>query len=440
MSHQRFLRASVLWSVAGMLAIAVLVGSGRAVASGGAFEMGRDADSASSGFVRKEGTTVFPIGIYEFPKEAGELKAMADAGINLIRCHNVSQLDQAAGAGLLGWVPISMQTGVTEALRAKIETLVDHPALAVWEGPDEIVHLFTAWSGLYRKKGVYKTPDAWKRQTPEAIAYSEEQAKQIIPKIREAIRLIRELDRAKRPIWINEAAESDLKFVRQYVDVVDVIGCDIYPVRDKKRNVPVVGDATERWKKVGRHQKPVWMVLQAFSWHELGAYYGHTVAAYPSFAESRFMAYDVIVHGARGILYWGSHYLKSDAFRRSLYALTRELSALQPFLVAPAYAGARVSVVELDRETAERGVVMSVRRVGDEWLVILVNEDDRPHLGVEVVGLDALDGRALELLYGDENARVEAGEFVTRLRPLEVKVFSTSRRWEAKDVSGRDYP
>jgi hypothetical protein len=116
--------------------------------------------------------------------------------------------------------------------------------------------------------------------------------------------LIRTLDKSKRQIRINEAAKSDLKFVRQYIDHIDITGCDIYPVREGSRDVAVLGDATERWKKVGRNTKPVWMVLQAFSWSELGDYYGHKTIAYPSLAESRFMAYDAIVHGARGILYW----------------------------------------------------------------------------------------------------------------------------------------
>jgi hypothetical protein len=314
-----------------------------------------------------------------------------------------------------------------------------HPALAIWEGPDEVVHNFTAWSGLYRTKKIYKSPDAWAKQSPEAVAYSEEQARQIIPKLHEAIELIRTLDQNKHQIWINEAAKSDLKFVRQYIDHIDITGCDIYPVKEDSRDVAVIGEATERWKKVGRNKKPVWMVLQAFSWSELGDYYGHKTVVYPSFNESRFMAYDAIVHGARGILYWGSQYLKSAEFRQSLYALTSELAALQPFLVAPEYSHAHLTLVELKRDLSTRGVRMSVRRAGQDWIVILVNEDDSPYLGVEVTGLDELNGHTLELLYGDENVTVERGEFITRIKPLEVKVFATTRKWETEQRKGRNF-
>ncbi len=395
--------------------------------------------ATAQGFLSKAGGYLFAIGCYELPKDDAELARMAQAGINLVQCQSSADLDRVASVGMLGWVPVPMQSGNSGPLREEIESLIEHPALAIWEGPDEIVHNFTAWSGLYRTKGIYKSPDEWRQQTPRAIAYSEEQAQQIIPNLRAAARLIRALDPNKRQIWINEAAQSDLKFVRQYLDEIDITGCDIYPIREASRDVAVVGDATERWRKVGRNEKPVWMVLQAFSWSELGEYYGHKTVAYPSFAESRFMAYDAIVHGAKGILYWGSQYLKSSEFRQSLYALTAELAALQPFLTASEYQQGQLALVEMDRQLSERGVRMSVRRADDEWIIILVNEDNRAYMGVEVTGLDKLNGRDLLLLYGTERVSVIRGELITRIKPLEVKVFATSRKWETGPNRGRDF-
>jgi len=395
--------------------------------------------AAHAGFIIKDGKSMFPIGCYELPKDDAELEKMARAGMNLVRCRNRSDLDRVASVGMFGWMVIPMQQGASDAVRKRIESVVTHPALAIWEGPDEVVHNFTAFSGLYRTKKIYKSPDAWRKQALEAVAYSEEQGRQIIPKLHEAIALIRTLDPDKRQIWINEAAQSDLKFVRQYIDHIDITGCDIYPVKADSQNVAIIGDATDRWKKVGRNSKPIWMVLQAFSWNELGDYYGHKTVAYPTFTESRFMAYDAIVHGAHGILYWGSHYLKSGEFRQSLYALTSELAALQPFLVANEYLRTRVAVVELELDSSTRGVRLSVRRVGQEWIVILVNEDDQSYLGVEVTGLDELDSRTLELLYGSEKVTVNRGELITHIKPLEVKVFSTTRKYETELQEGRHY-
>jgi hypothetical protein len=94
----------------------------------------------------------------------------------------------------------------------------------------------------------------------------------------------------------------------------------------------------------------------------------------------------------------------------------------------------------MHRDVSQRGVRLSVRRVGQEWIVILVNEDDRPYLGVEIRRLEQPNGRTLELLYGSEKATVQQGELVTRIKPLEVKVFSTSRKWESEQRKAREFP
>jgi len=384
-----------------------------------------------------DGRRLFPIGFYELPADAAALKAMAESGVNLVRCHSRPELDRAAAAGLLAWMPLNVQQGATDDLRKTIESVQDHPALAVWEGPDEIVWNFTAASQL-QKAGIHKSGGEWWRQTPEAVAYAEQQANELLPKMRDGIALVRSLDARNRQFWINEALGSDLGYVRRYMDWIDVTGCDLYPVRADNRPIARLGEATDRWIAAGRG-KPVWMVLQGFSWSELGERYGAKEIAYPTFDESRFMACDVIAHGARGVLYWGSNYLKSQSFRESLYALASELAALQPFLVAPDIEGVRVRLVKMPEEKPTRGVRAFARRAGDEWLVALVNEDAQWHLGVEVAGLVALNGRTLDLLYGAETATIEHGELITRMPPLGVKVFATGRQWETKRLAGREF-
>jgi hypothetical protein len=397
------------------------------------------ADVGASGFLNsKDGNALFPIGFYELPKDDAGLAAMAEAGVNLVRCGGAADLDRVYAAGLQGWMPLPLQAGATDALRDQVKAVVNHPALAVWEGPDEVVWNFTAYSGLHKSMGVYANKDEWWQQTPRAIAYSESKAAEIIPNMRAAVELIRSLDTKSRPVWINEALKSDVKLVRQYLPFVDIVGCDIYPVSGTERKVERMAGATDRWVQVAKG-KPVWMVVQAFSWDELGEEYVERGNAYPSFAESRFIAYDVIAHGAKGILYWGSAYLKSVEFRQSLYALTSELAQLHSFLTAPEGTDARLRLVELPDEKTGSGVAMTMRRAGEDWLVALVNEDPTPHMGVEVSGLTALEGRELVLLYGDEMARVTDGEIVVRLQPKEVKVFCTSRTFESPRREYRDY-
>jgi len=411
------------WLIIGALGAILLVAAGAA---------------EHDGFLIKDGQKLFPLGFYELPDSDEGLKIMADAGVNLVRCRNRGDLDRLHAFGMQGVMPLPFQQGPTDDLRAKVAELIDHPALAVWEGPDEVVWNFTAFSGLYRTKNIYKTRDAWWTQAPEAKAYAAEQAATIIPNMHETVAMIRELDSAKRPVWINEAKNSDVYYVRQYLDFTDITGCDYYPVHENRRPIADIAGATERWNRVGRGM-PVYMVLQAFSWHELGDYYGAKTEAYPTFAETRFMAYDVIAHRADGILYWGSHYLKSDACRQSIYALVSELAALQPFLTAPDVPGRRLDMVEDSDPDKTPRVAYFARNRGDDWLIALVNEDDERHMGVVIEGLEALNGKTLYRLYTNDETVVSHGELIARMQPKDVQVFATSRDWETPRREGREF-
>lgn len=386
-----------------------------------------------NGLLNVDGKPVFPIGIYEMPKTDEELKRMAEAGINLVHCGNRKELDRAQAAGMKGWVPLSVQQGATEALRNRIESVVDHPALAIWEGPDEIVWTFTAYSFLAKVAGF--TRDDWNAQTPKAVAYSEKKGAEIIPNMREGIALVKKIDKQNRPFWMNEAADSDVKFARGYVDSTDIIGCDYYAVRSEGTDLQSVGRLVDRWDAIGRG-RPVWMVLQAFSWHVANK---TRTRLYPSFYQSRFMAYDSIAHGARGILYWGSSEIDDPKFRTSIYALTSELSAIGPFLIGEDIETVRANVIDDLFDPPGIGVRSRLFRLGSDYLLILANEDEHRHLGVDVTGLDALAGRTLTQLYGSETAQVEHGGIVTRLQGYQVKLFSTNPRYKSTITDGRDY-
>lgn len=56
-----------------------------------------------------------------------------------------------------------------------INSVVEHPALALWEGSDEVVWNFQAWSGLFLKYNVHEKRHAWWEQTPGSVKYAKEQ-------------------------------------------------------------------------------------------------------------------------------------------------------------------------------------------------------------------------------------------------------------------------
>ena len=396
-----------------------------------AFGGGNSRHGLVGGFPVKDGRPVFPIGFYQMPKTNAALKTMAKAGINLVQCGNAEDLKRARAAGMMGWVVLPLASTDEAKIRETVEALKDNPALVAWEGPDEFV-----WN--------LKPADQLSFNTPEAIEHAEVKARTLMPRLLKNIRLVRSLD-SRHPIWINEAAESDMKLVREYMGRIDITGCDIYPIHGYGRHPSVVGDYTDRFLSLGEN-RPVWMVLQGFGWQGLHDPHFQESLAYPSFPETRLMAYSAIAHGAKGILYWGTYFLPANAegaaLRTSIYALTSELGKLQPFLTAPEDASARVKLTESTGRSVpgERGVRLLARRVGSDWVIVLVNEDNHPHLGVEVEGLEALNGRKLVELYGNETDTISHGEFVTRLMPREVRVFATSRKWASSWTSGRDFP
>ena len=123
-----------------------------------------------------------------------------------------------------------------------------------------------------------------------------------------------------------------------------------------------------------------------------------------------------------------------------LYAMTSELAKLQPFLIQPAATGVQARVIDDLFDPPGIGVRSLLLSFGDQHLLILVNEDDHRHLGVDVMGLDRCNGRTLELLYGAETAVIRDGSLVTRMQPHEVKLFATQAdRFESSRLVGRNY-
>ncbi len=424
--------------------------------------LGSPAIAATDGFLTLKGQKVFPVGMYEQPTNDAKAKELVESGVNLVACQSRDQLDRALKFGLQCWFTLPLDGPADDKLRGMIESVASHPALVVWEGPDEVIWNFTAWSALFRR-GLHKERGEWRRQTPAALAYTAAHGPEVLKNIREGTAMVRRLDKRKLPIWLNEASESDLTFIRGYVDHVDITGFDMYPIHGKDtgpvgprgeiydtqtmrerpgtpwREPTLVADYAERFRLIGRG-KPLWTVLQGLSWGAIGR---PEEIAWPSFSESRLMAYLALTHGSRGVLYFGTDEpSKTEPFRKSLLAMTSELSRLGPFLVAPEQKAVQVRLIEATERSRPRpfGVSHIIRKVGKDWLLILVNEDDWPHLGVEVTGLKELEGKTLERIHGTGNVTVQRGEFIARMAPHDVQIFTTDRgKFESTLLVGRDY-
>jgi hypothetical protein len=101
----------------------------------------------------------------------------------------------------------------------------------------------------------------------------------------------------------------------RYRPAFDVTGADIYPVAYPpgehsdlaNKDISVVGDVTQKMLQAAVG-KPIWMTLQiAWSGVTPSQQWPGLVPRFPTLHEERFMAYQAIINGARGLIFFGGH-------------------------------------------------------------------------------------------------------------------------------------
>ena len=434
---------------------------------------------AEDGMLLLDGKRTFIVGLYQEAKDDRFAKEAAQTGFNLIRSAPTKEsLDRTKAAGLQCWIPLGMLAASgdeqTAALESTVSAFKNHPALAVWEGPDEA--LWNAWWLRWNQAGdrwnqlekaIQKfqgTPEqtengkkleqTWKR-CRESGRY--EQAEECEDQIRILLGLPAETERLSdwvnqldltlkqltrgthtvrrtdpdHVLWFNHAPRNSLKDLTRFGAVPDIIGCDIYPVPFgpavghsdlAERNLPSVGQYTRRMARSVR-LKPVWMVLQGFGWDDLASTPPAVPKPRPTFKETRFMAYDAIVNSARGILYWGTHAVPWDSQLISdIRAVVSELRDLQPFLSAPDATDRVTLTLHPNAGSDEKGVVMLAKEVDGRWALIVVNESDQP-LAFDISNLRSLNGSRIDILNEPETLTVKNGSLTYGLPPLGVSVL-----------------
>lgn len=452
------------------------------------------------GGLRKDGARWFPLGIYERPNDITRYHEIKGAGFDLVRAiPERSDLDKIGSLGLLGWVPLGAESMVqdeTEAvgLHNRINALRDHPALALWELPDEALwnvehvrnELYSQERGeildlilngnwdtvhretlkdLYRKliaaqsvadypalertlAELYATMGMRERKVRTTLSAVPEEERRVLAALLWGYLQIRVTD-ASHPIWQNHAPRNCVELLSEHACYCDLIGCDIYPYPGEMpqghsdladQSLASVGAYTERFARLAP-DKGVLMVLQAFGWRHLGpldpAFKDTIKGRCPTYLASRFMAYDAIARGANGLCYWGSEYADPERETwKGLAPVIRELASLQAWFAEPE-TELPIHVAPTDSwGSQDLPVSVTARRIGNDWLFIFVNEETWPRT-VHVDFPLQFGGRKLYFLY--ENLFVEpASDSVIPLSfaPQGVRILSTRNDLEVEDLKG----
>jgi hypothetical protein len=454
------------------------------------------------GGLRLAGERWFPLGLYEVPENATQFQRIENAGFDLVRANlDKRNLDQIAGHGLQAWIPIGGLAEVSDEaaagrLREAMAPLKDHPALALWELPDEALWncMELRWAASNKERSEIRekvnaairsgSPEAetlkdlyremvrahrhWDfpgmeaaiRKLWDALGEPEREVatnlsgrtdceEKLFPNLLAGYRLLRKEDPAHL-VWQNHAPRNSAEMLQKHSAYCDVWGCDIYPAPDypagghsdlSARSLAAVGDYTERFKDLAP-SKSTLMVLQGFGWKNLGAVGEDDLdkprQREPKYLESRFMAYDAIARGADGLAYWGTAYDPEDKAWESLVPVIQELAALQIFLAAPAVP-LPLEVDALPSWTSrDREVAWTARRVGEDWLFIFANEEDQPQK-IHVAFPPEFAGTRLYLLYEDLYVEpVEGGLVELDFVGYGVRLLSTRRDLEVHDLRKLD--
>ena len=382
------------------------------------------------------GSPFFPVGLYyarcEIEDETGAgLRRLRAMGFNTIffdgGLESESLLDRIWRAGLyVCYRPPGEIYREYELLKQVVMKFARHPAVLFWEMDDEPV--------LNRLK---------------------------LADVEIGCRIVRGID-PYHPILCNQWLSSleQEGEMRAWARLADIYGFSFYQVplwRWRERlslveagwphSIAAVGKQTDIWKSYAPG-KPIIPVLQAWAWNCLE----DGEAAYPTYQECRFMAYQAVIHGAKGLHHYGAvtasrvnfacgippnihadldqthaDFLRAQGYNRwfwSYYAkVIEELSRM-----SAVFASCDTDWVPEVRDLAPdppRGCRLEyrVKRHLGSAVILLVNPSDSS-LPAEICA-PSLRGRALKLWGQGTSIQVNSdGHFRDVLEPYGVRIYS----------------
>jgi hypothetical protein len=353
-----------------------------------------------TGNVVSGGKAIFPLGLSDPPPVDGKTPSggdawteIAGAGINFARHYDpwsassvaeqmvnvLHKLDVAHQHGMQLWLALAGadNTLANKALLTEIVNAVkEHPGLGVWKGADEPAHGHLAPGGLAA-----------------------------------VLNQVHSLD-PDHPLAIIEAP-TPLSGLRPYADACDIHGVDIYPVSvppgkhagRANKDVSVVGDVT-RILQEAKPSQTIWTTLQ-IAWS--GVLPPRHQVVFPTLQQARFMAYDAIVTGARGLFFFGGHLRQvmtpQDRVRGFNWTYWRKVQKpLTQELAGPQHVAALLAPDAPFTVTASaRDVVLSARQTADSVYVIAVRRSPTAQSRVTFRGLPAGITQGTVLPHGPSN-------------------------------------
>jgi hypothetical protein len=175
-------------------------------------------------------------------------------------------------------------------------------------------------------------------------------------------------------------------------------------------------------RRVAGPSRAVFMVLQAFAWEDLrDKDRDPAMVLYPDRAQLKSMAYQAIIHGADGLLYWGlASAPPAASIWNDLRVVLSELAQMAPELAAPAQ---KISLRIEYHDTGhslDRGIEWTARPSGKGLVLFTVNADLNP---VEARFTLPAGFGSCEMVGADETITVSHGTMELSFAPFEAKAL-----------------
>jgi hypothetical protein len=293
-----------------------------------------------------------------------------------------------------------------EKLRHVVRFFKNNPGLGVWKGADE-----PQWG---------KLP---------------------VPALVRARQIIHEED-PNHPLWIVHAPRGTVDELRAYDATYDIGGVDVYPVSyppgrhlaetDTNRDISVIGDYMKKMLLVTDGRKPVWFTLQiAFS----GTVPPKHPLRFPTFPQQRFMTYQAIINGARGLVYYGGNIAPTLSDRDQPYGwnwtywehvlrpVVEEVGDKGPLAAALCAANSKLPV-----KVNATPIELCVREVGRDVFVLACSRDPQKTAQVQFTGLPNDMGDGNVLFESPRKVATKNGSFSDWFAPYDVHVYKFPRR------------
>ena len=402
------------------------------------------------------------------PEGDDALETLARDGVNLIRLPKIDEqeligrmpgtgplppsvqlaednLDWALRAGRAAGKPVYVAINLGELstqdgsarrrrwLEYVVERFRDHPATGVWKVLDEPNNPYT--------------PD--------------EKELQIRRQLRRGYQRLKELDPAHLA-WVTQAPlpakRVTTRFLRTYRETADIFAVDLYPVSDpvgrhsglRNKQPSAVGEYAARLATIARERTAagqpawVWMVLQGAAWSGViprdaqRRYVGPCLMQPPRHL-TRYMAYQSIIKGAQGLLYFGLNVgLHADSeplgwdwgyWRGSVLPLLRELRSpdLASALAAAYPDAAPRSGSAVAGTRSAPGVESRAMVAPDGSRITLAARRERlrgeAHLRAVAVPVPGPRNGEADVLFENRRVPVREGAVVDRFAPWEVHCY-----------------